>query len=51
MMDITTTKGDYSISTDKNRLDINAIHQFLTTQSHWSKNIPLERGKLLWRIP
>jgi GNAT superfamily N-acetyltransferase len=45
MKDITTTKGDYSITTDKSQLDIYAIYRFLSIQSHWSKNIPLDRVK------
>ena len=31
----------YSISSDKNKLDIKIIHQFLA-DSYWSKNIPIE---------
>jgi GNAT superfamily N-acetyltransferase len=45
MKDISTIKGDYSITTDKHQLDLDAIHHFLSTQSHWSKNIPLEKVK------
>jgi GNAT superfamily N-acetyltransferase len=33
----------YSISTDKSRLDLDAIHAFLSTQAAWSLNIPKER--------
>lgn len=33
--------GDYLISFDRAHLDIQAIHQFLTT-AYWSCNIPLE---------
>jgi GNAT superfamily N-acetyltransferase len=32
---------DYSISTDKSRLDISLIHDFLTN-SYWAKGVPLE---------
>lgn len=35
------TNGDYIIDTDKSKLDIVYIHQFLT-HSYWSENIPLE---------
>lgn len=32
-------KDDYSISTDKNKLDILLIHSFLTNESGWSDGI------------
>lgn len=34
--------SDYTISTDKSRLDIPLIHQFLSQQAYWCRNIPLE---------
>ena len=37
--------GDFLISTDKSRLDVIAIHDFLSKHSGWSDNIPLERVK------
>ncbi len=37
--------GDFLISTDKTRLDIVAIHDFLSKYSGWSDNIPFERVK------
>jgi GNAT superfamily N-acetyltransferase len=33
--------NDYSISTDKNKLDITVIHTFLAN-SYWAKDIPLD---------
>lgn len=33
---------DYSISTDKSLLDLTVIHQFLSQESYWAKNMPLE---------
>ena len=36
------TRGDYSITTDRHKLDITVIHEFLSTQSHWAKDIPME---------
>lgn len=30
----------FSISTDKNLLDLSFIYHFLTTQSYWAKNLP-----------
>ena len=34
-------RGEYLISTDKSRLDLTLIHNFLTT-SYWAAGIPLE---------
>lgn len=34
-------QGEYSISTDVNQLDLNVIHQFLTS-SYWAKGLQLE---------
>ena len=34
-------KGQYSISTNKEKLDIEYIHQFLS-HSYWAENIPFE---------
>src|SRR5436305_13963142 len=34
-------RGNYLISTDKSRLDLSVIHNFLTT-SYWAAGIPLE---------
>ena len=36
---------EYQISTDKSKLNIEAIHNFLSTKAYWSLNIPLERVK------
>jgi GNAT superfamily N-acetyltransferase len=42
-MDILTVKnGDFCISTDKSLLDVAFIHDFLSTQSYWAQQIPLE---------
>jgi N-acetylglutamate synthase-like GNAT family acetyltransferase len=35
--------GDFLISTDKSKLDIVAIHDFLSKYSGWADNIPFER--------
>jgi hypothetical protein len=40
-----THKKDYTISTDKNRLDISLIHNFLTNKSGWSDGISYEKVK------
>ena len=42
MENLTITRGAYTITTDKSRLDLNAVHQYLSKQSYWSPNIPLE---------
>ncbi len=36
----TRTKGQFTVSTDKSRLDIAMLHNFLS-HSYWAKNIPL----------
>jgi len=36
---------DYSLTTDKKKLDIKVIHDFLSNQSYWSKNISLDKVK------
>jgi GNAT superfamily N-acetyltransferase len=36
---------DYTISTDKNRLDLPFIHHFLSTQAYWCLNIPFTTVK------
>jgi GNAT superfamily N-acetyltransferase len=38
-------KDEYFISTDKSRLQLDAIHGFLS-KSYWAKDIPLEKVKL-----
>jgi GNAT superfamily N-acetyltransferase len=35
-------KGNYVISTEKSRLDLHVIHDFLSTQAYWALNRPLE---------
>ena len=34
--------GEFLISTDRARLDLNAIHQFLAGSSYWARQIPFE---------
>lgn len=38
-------KDGFIISTDKSKLDINIIHSYLSKESYWNKNIPLETVK------
>jgi len=42
MKNITLYKDQFCISTDKTRLDIDAIHVFLSTKAYWCLNIPKE---------
>jgi GNAT superfamily N-acetyltransferase len=42
MQIITEQKGDYLITTDKSKLDLKVIHNFLANESYWSQNIPFE---------
>lgn len=41
MQDQVWTRGEYTISTEKKRLDVGVIHDFLT-HSYWAAGIPLE---------
>jgi GNAT superfamily N-acetyltransferase len=36
-------RNGFCISTEKARLDLKAIHHFLSTQSYWCQNIPFSR--------
>lgn len=38
-------KEGYMISTDHAKLDITGIHQYLSEESYWARNIPLELVK------
>lgn len=38
--------GEYHFSTDKNKMDILAIHDFLSNHSEWSNGIPIEKVEL-----
>lgn len=38
-------KGNFVISTDKTRLDVSAIHHFLSKQAYWALNRPIEMVK------
>ena len=37
-----TVKDDFIISTDKTKLDIALIHNYLSKESYWAKNIPVK---------
>jgi GNAT superfamily N-acetyltransferase len=34
--------GDYLFSTDKEKLQLEYVHQYLSEESYWAKNIPIE---------
>jgi len=38
-----SVQNDFVISTDKLKLDVGFIHHYLSTESYWAKNIPLEK--------
>lgn len=40
MKHITIHRNQFTISTDNAKLDINAIHEFLSTKAYWCLNIP-----------
>jgi GNAT superfamily N-acetyltransferase len=37
-----TTQNEFVISTDKSKLDVAVIHNYLCNESYWAKNIPVE---------
>lgn len=41
-MTVERHRDGYLISTDKSRLDLSAIHHFLSQEAYWSKNIPFD---------
>lgn len=43
-MDYTVTKNDFTISTDKSKIDIAYVHEFLSN-SYWSPGVPVETVK------
>ena len=43
MPDLTLYKNDFCISTQQSKLDLKAIHQFLSEEAYWSKGIPFNK--------
>ncbi len=39
-------KNEFYISNDKSKLDIDAIHNFLSTKAYWCLNIPKEKVEI-----
>ena len=46
METIEQTFGEFLITTDKTKMDIDAIHDFLSKYSGWSDNIPFDKVKI-----
>lgn len=46
MKKISIRKNGFLISTDKSKLDIDAIHDFLSTKAYWCLNIPKEKVEM-----
>ena len=42
MQIISEQKGEFLITTDKSKLDLKVIHNYLANESYWSQNIPFE---------
>ncbi|MEO9479609.1 MAG: GNAT family N-acetyltransferase [Maribacter dokdonensis] len=38
-------KNDFTISTDKNKLDVESIHKFLANETDWANGIPIQTLK------
>ncbi len=36
------TRNGYEITTDRERMDVNAVHRFLSEESYWARYIPHE---------
>lgn len=43
MDDLIVHKGEFSISTDKTKLQLDSIHEFLSTKAYWCLKIPKSR--------
>lgn len=43
MKELTIYKNSFCISTNKSKLDLNSIHDFLSTKAYWCLNIPKEK--------
>lgn len=45
-IDMNICKDDFCISTDKEKLNIEVIHAFLSTKAYWCINIPKEKVQI-----
>lgn len=41
-MNMVWARGEYQVSTDKERLDLEAVHRYLSQEAYWSPGIPFE---------
>lgn len=46
MNKLSLQKNEFYISTDKSKLDIDAIHDFLSTKAYWCLNIPKDKVRI-----
>ncbi|XOV91792.1 MAG: GNAT family N-acetyltransferase [Bacteroidota bacterium] len=46
MTALTLYKEGFCISTDKSRLDLDSIHEFLSTKAYWCLNIPKNKVQI-----
>jgi len=46
MTDLTIYKDEFCISTDKTKLDVDSIHEFLSTKAYWCLNIPKHKVQI-----
>ena len=46
MTDVTIYKNEFCISTDKTKLNIDSIHEFLSTKAYWCLGIPKGRVQM-----
>lgn len=46
MTTLTIHKNDFYISTDKSKLDLDSIHDFLSNKAYWCLNIPKEKVQI-----
>ncbi len=40
MQNIESKNGEYTLTTDKSKLNLIAVHDYLSNQSYWAQNIP-----------
>lgn len=45
MKNVISRKGEYSITTDIDMLDMEMIHKYLSEESYWAQNIPMRLVK------
>lgn len=43
---LNVSKGDYHISTDREKVDLFVVHDYLSHHSYWTRGVPLERVRV-----